>query len=311
MLQRMKPVRSARLVRTASVVFATLLVTASAYGWGRQAHRLVNTTAAGIVPYPASAFFAGHHEVLARHSNDPDEWKAVDLDERRRHYMDIDKLEKPGSFDRIPVRWPDAVKRYGRERLLDAGTLPWRVEDLYRQLVQALRRGDDTRALELAAWLGHYVADATSPLHATRNYKGQLTGNLFVVEPEDAVHVHMRLEVGFVNHQFMRISPAVKSHGFVVSYVKDPAASILETLVSGHALVGTVIETDLELARRFDGFDGQFYDAFYARAGEMVEERLALAAQLTAALWYSAWVDATRREQIAETLPSQVLPEQR
>src|SRR5207247_2351810 len=56
------------------------------------------------------------------------------------------------------------------------GRLPWRVGEVYRELVAAFRDRDPARILERAAILGHYVGDAHVPLHAALNYDGQLTG---------------------------------------------------------------------------------------------------------------------------------------
>ena len=95
---------------------ACLLPASPAPGWGDGGHRLVNRLAAELTAYPANRLFGPNGDFLADHASDPDEWKAVDPDEGRRQYMDIDKLESP-PFDRLPVRWEDAVERYGLEKL--------------------------------------------------------------------------------------------------------------------------------------------------------------------------------------------------
>ena len=60
-------------------------------------------------------------------------------------------------------------------------------------MVEALRAGDWTSAVTWAADLGHYTADSHQPLHCTKNYDGQNTGN-------DGVH--FRFEVMMMDRFF-------------------------------------------------------------------------------------------------------------
>jgi len=50
------------------------------------------------------------------------------------------------------------------------GVLPWTVEDNFNAFVQYLKEDDWTRAAQLAGVIGHYIEDASMPLHATSNY---------------------------------------------------------------------------------------------------------------------------------------------
>ena len=77
----------------------------------------------------------------------------------------------------LPRAYADAVALVGGEdSLLHHGIVPWQVATMKNQLTAAFRAGDTDRILYLAADLGHYVADACVPLHTTRNYNGQLSG---------------------------------------------------------------------------------------------------------------------------------------
>ena len=78
-------------------------------------------------------------------------------------------------FPEIPRDEAEHLRRNG-EKAVEKGRVPWRVAELYRELVDAFRARDSRRALEAAATLGHYVADSHVPLHAVLNYDGQLTG---------------------------------------------------------------------------------------------------------------------------------------
>jgi hypothetical protein len=47
---------------------------------------------------------------------------------------------------------------------------------MLQRLTNAFREKDQARILKLSAEIGHYVADAHVPLHASTNHNGQLTG---------------------------------------------------------------------------------------------------------------------------------------
>ena len=52
-----------------------------------------------------------------------------------------------------------------------------------------------------AAYLSHFVADTTMPLHTTRNYDGQLTGN-------NGIHRRIEVEIVARFHNVSMIAPS-------------------------------------------------------------------------------------------------------
>src|SRR3989338_5200966 len=61
------------------------------------------------------------------------------------------------------------------DKLTDSGWVPWNTQEVYQNLVSAMRRKDYPDILRLSGDLSHYVADLHVPLHTTVNYDGQLT----------------------------------------------------------------------------------------------------------------------------------------
>lgn len=112
-------------------------------------------------------------------------------DEARRNYRH-DLSGKPKLED---VSRDMTDPRYQR-----AGMLPFRVEESYRKLVEALRAGRltdkpgqyprDEHAVKWAGYLAHYVADNTQPHHATIDYKSQA----YFADKRNAPNVHSQLE---------------------------------------------------------------------------------------------------------------------
>ena len=128
------------------------------------------------------------------------------VSERLLHYIDVelfltgdqkreyrhDLSGKPAAAD-IPRDMKDP-------RYVQAGMLPFRVEDCYRKLVQHIRDGKltdrpgqfprDEHAAKWAGYLAHYLQDNTQPHHATLDYKSAA----YFAEKRKAPNVHAMME---------------------------------------------------------------------------------------------------------------------
>ena len=118
---------------------------------------------------------------------DPDTWSTAGFgEEPPNHFLDIDwegygKYPFDGAAARLRRR---RVAKFGEDRVMQEGTLPWRTEEMYGNLRRAfealrarrhLRRRCDIAASVSAGWR------TTSPMRTCRctassNYDGQLTG---------------------------------------------------------------------------------------------------------------------------------------
>lgn len=106
-----------------------------------------------------------------------------------------DLSNKPKLED-LPRDWRDP-------RLVQAGYLPWRIEQIYAQLVTAIGENrlmpggehDRDNALVLAGHLAHYLADNTQPQHATIDFRSRA----YFAIPQRAPDVHGMLEYGMVD----------------------------------------------------------------------------------------------------------------
>jgi hypothetical protein len=75
-------------------------------------------------------------------------------------------------------------------RFIQAGFLPLRVEQVHRELVDAIRAKDEKQIDRWAGYLAHYVADNTQPHHATIDYKS----NSYFKNPRRAPNGHSAME---------------------------------------------------------------------------------------------------------------------
>jgi len=242
--------------------------------WEEKGHVLINGHAIDSLPEPLRGFFSTHRSTMEKRSQDPDYWKLDDEEERRYHYIDIDAL-RPYPFTDFPLDYEAATRAFGRLRLREEGELPWRIEEYFDILVQDFENGQWEDAAYTAAILGHYVADLHQPLHTTKNYDGDLTGNK---------GVHSRFEGNLLD----RLGDLTLSVSSAV-YVEDPVASTLEVVRSGYPLIRTILQADSEAGRAASGDEERYLGILEQKLRPLVEKRLSEASSFLGSLIYSAW----------------------
>ena len=211
--EKMQILRTRIAVTIVLFVLDVLAGQPAANAWGPTAHRLTNRWAVETLPPEIRPFFEANRQFLIDHSNDPDALMPKDPFERNRHYIYLDKY---GIFPypKLPHSLKVATEQYGKGRVNRDGLLPWQVGEYSLRLTNALKAQNWDEVRLDAAILGHYVSDATDPLHTTQNYDGQLTGqtglldrfeirmidrfsNFFMLAPQDAVKIDDPTEFAF------------------------------------------------------------------------------------------------------------------
>lgn len=256
-----------------------LLLAPALLAWGEKGHQAATRLALKGLPPEVAAWYAGREERMRDAAVDPDRWKAHDRKEGPRHYLDVERYGTPGD---IPHDAGAALAQVGGATFQKAGTVPWVIQDGYRQLVAAFRTGDAAKVAEQSAWLGHYVADLHVPLHTTTNHDGQLTGQR---------GLHGRWESGLVDRYLdeaaLKGAPAAP---------EDPAVAPWRWLDESFGLIPQLLADDLEAARgeareqptRSVGY----WRNFWALQGPVVERRLTESGRRMAGLWLAAWIEA-------------------
>ncbi len=284
--------------RVSLYLFSTIaltLISQAAFGWGFWAHKSINKAAIGLLPPPLREFYQANSEYVIEHAVDPDMRRGKWKNEGNYHYMDLDDYGTYPNF-KVPPTYDDAVKTYGEETVIKAGMVPWRVAVDVDSLTAAMKARDIPLVLHLSADLGHYVADMNVPLHATKNYDGQLTGN---------IGVHYRWETGVPEHfgkdySFGGIEGAV--------YIKNPEEHAIKILTHSYSLLDQVFRADsiakagipkdkLYRVETKDGkkqyiYSDEYYSKFNAELNGMVESQMRSAMRAVASYWYTAWVNA-------------------
>lgn len=288
-----------RVLILSLVALVVLMRPPGAQAWGFEAHKFVMDRAIALLPAELRPMFDAGRTTLVERSIDPDTWQnaGFDAQESPHHFLDID-WEGYGTypFAGLPRDYDAAVAKFGRERIEDTGTLPWRTEEIYGRLRRAFeayaRRGAFGRhdILHYSAWLAHYVSDAHVPFHAVMNYDGQLTG-------QRGIHARFESMLFERYRTQLTIAPAP------MAPIRNPRDYIFDTIIAGTQLVPPILASDLEAVGSGDVYDDAYYAAFYAANRPVLERRLNESISAVAAMIAGAW-DAAGRPALPIDRPS-------
>jgi hypothetical protein len=259
--------------------------------WGLDVHRLITQRAIEGLPADLRPFYLARAAFVVEHSVDPDLWRVVGLkgergDEDPNHFLDIDGLDEPRPFAKVPRDWEAYVARYGAERANRMGRLPWRIEEMYGLLVARFRdaaKPSSGYAAENAAYLSaviaHYVEDAHVPFHAVLSYDGQATN-------QRGIHSRFESELAWRNRATLKLAPVR------IRPIPNVKAFVFERLVEGEALVDTILAADRSAIAGREFYDAGYYAAFLKRARPVLERRVSEAASGVASVIVAAWTEA-------------------
>jgi hypothetical protein len=275
-------------MRRLIVVLGVLALAATptpTHAWGYEAHKFIMERAIGLLPPEIRPLFEQNKSTLIERAIDPDTWQVAGFDaqEDSNHFLDLD-WEGYGKYpyNGLPRDYTAAVAKFGKKRIEDNGTLPWRTEEMYGNLQRAFesygRRGPFGRfdILFFSAWLTHYVSDAHVPFHAVLNYDGQLTGQ----------HgLHSRFEAFLFERYRDQWTIAPKP----IEPIRNPRDFIFEVVLQGTQLVPPILKADLDAIGGRDEYDDAYYAAFFKANRAVVERRLNESIAASAAMIAGAW----------------------
>ena len=251
----------------------TFLQQDKVYAWGWETHRYINENAVDYLP-PEMDFFEEYRDYLREHSTDPD----VDDLPGYYHYIDIDYYTEffEGTF---PHDWEEAVDQYGYDVITDNGTVPWVIELWTDSLTILMDDGEWETVWQLAAELGHYVADSHEPLHLTLNYNGQLTGNY---------GIHSRYETHMINPHLSEL-PLLDSTSNYWSSVIDSVFRYIDEI---YPYVNEIIAADDLAAGQDPNYNSTYYNLLWDELDSLTISVIHCAIVDLASIWQTAWINA-------------------
>jgi hypothetical protein len=266
------------------VLLACLLMPRPAGAWGFEPHRFIMDRAIALLPVELRPLFEKNRAMVVERSIDPDTWRAAGFEEEaKNHFVDLD-WEGFGTypFRELPRDYTAAVAKFGRERIEDMGTLPWRTEEFHGNLRRAFesyaRRGafGQFDILYFSSSLAHYISDAHVPFHASINYDGQLTG-------QNGIHAR------FESSLFERYKGELTIAPRQITPITNPRDFVFDRLLEGTQLVPEILKSDLDAIGTRDVYDDEYYRAFFAANRPVLERRLNESIAAVAAMITGAW----------------------
>ncbi|HMH12720.1 MAG TPA: S1/P1 nuclease [Edaphobacter sp.] len=289
------------------VVAATMvpvMMVQPSLAWGRDGHRMINRLAAANLPKDVPAFLRNGNalDTMEYLGPEPDRW-------RNKAEEDLVAAQAPEHF--IDLEWADLVgplpkKRYDFVRALakaqaahpdlpltpeKVGVQPYVTEEVFERLKVGMREyrkllaaGEDTKPAETAilfyaAWLGHYVADGSQPLHVTIQYNGWTGPNPNGYTTEHKIHSQFESTFVSANVKPSDVAPlmAAAQPKVLTDEWNDYMAYLRHT--------GTLIEKTYQIEKA-----GGFTGAGTPESKMFTEERLAAGAIQLRDMIYTAWV---------------------
>ncbi|WP_373331393.1 zinc dependent phospholipase C family protein [Salmonirosea aquatica] len=239
-------------------------------------------------------FYKKQIDFITENAVNPDRRRYAIVGEAERHFIDLD-VYGDSALAILPLYWNQAKEKFGEDSLRRHGIVPWYVQTAVFQLTEAMRDRSPSRILRLSADLGHYVADANVPLHTTRNYNGQLTG-------QEGIHAfwESRIPERYAEGYEMWLGSA--------EYVESPAQAVWGAVAKAHAACDSVLRIEKELSEEFKPdrkytfvernrvlvrtYSDEFTARYATRLDGQVERQMRSSVQLVSDLWYTCWVNA-------------------
>jgi hypothetical protein len=275
----------------AGVLVALVVVVAAvpmAPAWWSGGHATVAEAAAMQLPDNVPTFFRAGGKSLAHYSGDPDRWKNpaakhLRASESPDHFIDLENFQGK----ELP---PDRFKAIAllielKEDPAKVGFLPWAICENYDRLSCAFydyRQDPDSQAIRAkclvyAGILSHLTGDLSMPLHNTINYDGKKGPDGKMVQRG----IHAKLDAFPEKNGF---TPEEVCRGLKPKQIDDAWAHVLECIKESRSHIDRSYELDAAGA----------FEKPTAESRTFVMERCRFGAQLTADLWYSAWVRSAR-----------------
>lgn len=302
------------------LVLITLLCVSlqQAFGWGNEGHEAINRAAARRIPVSMPSFLQKAGPRLEYLGPEPDRWRHredgfVKNAQEPDHFIDLERVDwltplpmgRYGFYRALyekraallaqphPANPTDGGIR--PEDLLPerVGLQPYIVMEIYDRLKVAFREYRQLKAAHAKTapveqnivfymgWLGHYVADASNPLHTTVKYNGWVGANPNHYTTEHKIHWQM--EGPFVAKNLAQMPFATLLTAPV--RLEHPWQDYQKYLRTSFGMVERCYQ--LEQAKGFVN-EGS------PESREFIRGRLAAGAQMLVNLWYTAWLESEK-----------------
>ena len=283
-------------MRSLLAILLTLLIPVSAWAWGEKGHLMINQVAIDAAAAKLPEFMNAAREQIIYNGFEPDRWRReekspMNIAQEVDHFFDS---EKWGAISTIPSdRYSFLQQLVERKGDLKTGYVPYAIIENYGRLVNAFRfwrsaktpndrKSASANAIYVAGVMGHYVGDASQPMHSTIHHHGWAAR---VPNPQHFTTdtgIHSRYESAYVDAAIDASS--VRRNVRVPQRLANVWDSIKQYLSQSFAEVVPLYE--LEKVGEVNP------DRPRARGTDFIAAELSRAGTMLAALWYTAWLES-------------------
>jgi len=291
---------------------ALFLSAQMAFGWGRDAHRIINQVAIQALPADVPAFLRSRSaiEQMEYLGPEPDRWRSsntLNQSQAPEHFIDLELADQvePGGLPsdrytfildvyRARTHHPNFPAGLAPRKI---GFLPWRVNEEFERLRVDMREyrtrlAEHRESAEVAqailydaGILGHFVADGSQPLHTTVNYNGWVEAkNPYGFTRLPGIHSEFESQFVHDNFEAMDILPLVAAKPRALH---SPFQDFVEYLLASHNQVQTVYRLAKE-----HGFGGPGTP----ESRRFTADRIAAGAAMLRDMIYTAWLESAKAE---------------
>lgn len=284
----------------AAALISFVFVSTAAHAWESKGHQMINRLAASNLPADVPAFLTTPAAIdeIDYLGPEPDRWRStaepeLNAAQAPEHFID---LELADAFAPLPHKRLDFEAKVfaAGQRPEKIGLQPWQADEVWERLKAAMREyrtlkaaGQNTAPVEqavifYAGWLGHYVGDASQPLHTTVQYNGWTGPNPNGYTTSHQIH-HI-FEGTFVDDNIH--APEVQAK---MTPLKPIDGDMFDAYLAYLRTTNSYVEKLYQLEKG-GGFEGAGTPA----SREFVAERLAAGASMLRDMIYAAWVDSAQ-----------------
>ena len=233
---------------------------------------------------------------------EPDRWRSpaepeLSAAQAPEHFIDLEPADALGVLPRRRLDFEAKVFASG-QRPEKIGLQPWEATEVWERLKAAMREyrrlaaaggesNPDTRSAEqavlfYAGWLGHYVGDASQPLHTTIQFNGWTGPNPNGYTTEHTIHWQFEGPFVVANVHAADVRPRMTP-------LKAIDGDMFDSYVGYLRHTATYVEKVYQLEKA-----GGLVGTGSAESREFTAERLAAGASMLRDMIYTAWLESAK-----------------
>lgn len=294
------------------------------------ADRIVAAKTAAALPEPLATFYTTRLDALTERAVEPGGAWMRDPGMKSREpwhrlMLDVTAPEKCTHADRMaaaasfPAKQSEAKALFRKHDAKNAGKLIWALDELVTGLSDAMRGRDEDAIIRTTGYIVHFATDAANPFHATRNQRGQETGNLIFGDcvMGDPLFAHQdvckRIGWELVARNAERYSDSIDPRDIRFDIVEDVPFETLERMVEAIDSLEMLCDTDRSILAEMQVGDGvtmfarhdEYYELLDSACGAVAVENLRRGVRLATTLVFTAWMRAGSPESLSGGTPTE------